>query len=67
MLFGDSLTEFGNGYHWKYPSDKKGWVPLLAELYSRKVRLNCQLLLRFSFDFVEPYCCYIPDYVRLCI
>jgi hypothetical protein len=41
MLFGDSLTEFGNGYHWKYPSDKKGWVPLLAELYSRKVRLNC--------------------------
>jgi hypothetical protein len=37
MLFGDSLTEFGYGYHWKYNTDKKGWVTLLAEAYSRKV------------------------------
>lgn len=37
MLFGDSLTEFGTGYHWKYTTDKKGWTALLSEAYSRKV------------------------------
>jgi hypothetical protein len=37
MVFGDSLTEFGYGWHWKYTSSEKGWVALLAEAYSRKV------------------------------
>jgi hypothetical protein len=37
VLFGDSLTEFGWGDHWKYPTDKKGWAALLADAYSRKV------------------------------
>lgn len=37
MLFGDSLTEFGYGWHWKYRTNEKGWVTLLSEAYSRKV------------------------------
>lgn len=46
MLLGDSLTEFGYGYHWKYPSDKKGWVALLAEMYSRKVNSTSHVAVR---------------------
>jgi uncharacterized membrane protein YdcZ (DUF606 family) len=38
LLLGDSLTEFGWGFHWQHPITDKGWVALLAEAYSRKVR-----------------------------